>query len=147
MDCTGIQRIIDLLFAGCILALASCAWIETHKAQLAAISEVALSHIAQDAYEIGLATFANELESGFSTDLAYALQQNARDQLPTILSSSNLGDYLKAWNYANTNALAALVPAGLDASSAQKVALVIVDSQAAAIPAAVVTHMGLATAK
>jgi hypothetical protein len=130
-----VRLVLDLLFFGCIILLASCAWIQTHTLQLGAVGEVALSHIAQDAYKIGLAAFQNEVSSGFSTDLGYALQQTTREQLPTILSSDNLADYLKAWNTADTTALAALVPKGLDAPSAQKVALVIVDSQAAAIPA------------
>lgn len=128
--------LIDVLFVGCVAGLASCAWIQSHKPQLTAVGEVALSHIAKDAYAIGLAAFSKEMSSDFSTDVGYALQKSAREQLPYIVSSENLSDYLKAWNTNETDALAALVPKGLDASSAQKVALVIADSQAAAIPAA-----------
>lgn len=130
------RALIDALFIGCIVCLASCAWIQSHKPQLTAVGEVALSHIAKDAYAIGLAAFSKEMSSDFSTDMGYALQMSARDQLPYIVSSENLSDYLKAWNTSETDAMAALVPQGLDAPSAQKVALVIADSQAAAIPSA-----------
>ncbi len=130
------RAIIDLLFFGCVILLASCAWIKTHKTQLSGVGEVALAHIAQDANKIGLAALQNEAASGFSEDLGYALQTSTRQQLPSLVSSDSLADYLRAWNLPNTNALAKLVPEGLDAPSAQKVALVIVDSQAAAIPAA-----------
>jgi len=128
--------IIDSLFVATVGLLASCAWIHTHKTQLSATGEVALAHIAKDAYAIGLAGAKDEVSSGFTTNLGYSLQQNAREELPNILSSKNLSDYLKSWNTSETDSLASLVPEGLDSPSAQKVALVIVDSQAAAIPAA-----------
>jgi hypothetical protein len=128
--------VIDLLFFGCMILLGSCAWIQTHQPQLVAVSEVALSHIAKDAYAIGISALQNEITTGFSEDLGYAMQTSTREMLPSLVSSENLADYLNAWNMDNTNALAKLVPKGLDAPSAQKVALVIVDSQAAAIPAA-----------
>jgi hypothetical protein len=126
---------IDLLFAACILVLASCAWTKAHQNQIQAVSEVALEHLAGDAYAIGLQALRNEINSGFNANLGYALQTSTREVLPTLVSSQRLADYLRAWNTPATDQLARLVPEGLDAPSAQKVALVLVDSQAAAIPA------------
>jgi hypothetical protein len=132
----GPRLIIDALFAICLLAVASCAWTKARQSQIQAVSEVALQHLAKDAYAIGLAAVTDEINSGFTSDIGYELQKNTREILPSLVSSQNLCDYLRAWNMKSTDELAKLVPLNLVPPATQKVALVLVDSQAAAIPAA-----------
>jgi hypothetical protein len=140
-DKTNMKNLVtnaaSALVIGGILTMASltgCAWIQKHQGQINAISGVALDHIAKDAFNIAAGTLATEAQSGFSANMGYALQSNARDSLQTIVSSDSLKDYLNAWNNTATTQMAALVPPNLSPASAQQVALVIADSQAAAIP-------------
>lgn len=132
---TGLYTALTLaatMLIGFILLMAGCAN-DTRQGRL---TNVALSHLAKDAYTIALNGLMAEAQTGFTGDLGYNLQTSARQELTTLVSSEGLSDYLKAWNTPTTDKLAAIVPANLTPSGVKAVALTIADSQAAAVPQA-----------
>lgn len=82
-----------------VLALCSgCAFYQAHKTQVAAVSKVALEHVARDVKAVAASALINQAQSGFNGDWAASAAQGAYMLTPTILSSGNLQDYLDAWN-------------------------------------------------
>jgi hypothetical protein len=127
------------LLPACMLA-SGCAWFKTNQPKLQAVGDVALKNIALDAFNIGLQAFESEVSTGFDGSASFDLQKSIRADLPSLVSSDKLKEYLNAWNTAPTAQLAALVPPNLSPASAQQTALVIADSVAAAVPAASATN-------
>lgn len=123
-----------LLIVAAFWSLIGCAWLQDHQPQIQAVGKVALHQIANQAFTIAANTLLDEAKSGFTADIGYALQANARESLPVFTSSDSLKKYLEAWNNSATRQLAEIVPHNLAPPAVQKVALVIADSQAAALP-------------
>lgn len=87
-----------LIICALTAALTGCAWLQAHKTQIAAVSQVALEHVASDVATIAASALVNQAQSGFNGDWQSSLAQGAYALTPTILSSGNLQDYLDAWN-------------------------------------------------
>lgn len=90
--------IINCALAWALASLGGCAFYRAHQPQLAAVSGVALEHIARDVVTVAAAALASQAQSGFSGDWAASAAQGAYALTPTVISSGNLQDYLDAWN-------------------------------------------------
>lgn len=95
---TGEKAAQIILLCLVITGLTSCAWYKAHQTQIAAVSNVALSHIETDVVRVAASALVNEAQSGFSADWKDSLMNGAYQLPGYVFSSGNIQDYLDAWN-------------------------------------------------
>ena len=113
----SVLPVLLLIFAGCATDTGNVG-----KDRAGRITNVALTHAANDAVKIATSALLNEASSGFSSDFGNSLAEGTYSNLGNIITPASLEDYANAWNPAApavNSQLAGLVSAAHPQTSAE----------------------------